>query len=267
MMKAHVELITPEKAEIYLKQNTQNRKLRKSWVESLSQAMIKGQYSLTHQGIAFDVNGVLIDGQHRLSAIVKSGVAQYVLVVTGVPVDAYKNVDTGVKRTHSDTTKLESNITEVINKISKFIYGENKLTADDVLNYYSVFGESIDSFFLLATPTAKKTFSASPVRAAAVLQIFLKPNDAEVIAERYTKLVLQDQTMSPVLWALSKSIQNGLVTAQGKAGAGQPDLFCRAFIAFDSQCQDYTKIQVSDHKITLDKIRTAIEKARIERGV
>ena len=99
------------------------------------------------------------------------------------------------------------------------------------------------------------------------MQIFLNPNDAEVIAERYTKLVLQDQTMSPVLWALSKSIQNGLVTAQGKAGAGQPDLFCRAFIAFDSQCQDYTKIQVSDHKVTLDKIRNLVEMARIERGV
>lgn len=266
-MKANVELITPEKAEIYLKQNTQNRKLRKTWVESLSQAMLKGQYSLTHQGIAFDVNGVLIDGQHRLSAIVKSGVAQYVLVVTGVPVDAYKNVDIGVKRTHSDTTKLNSNITEVINKIAKFIYGENKLTADDVLNYYSVFGESIDSFFLAATPTAKKTLSASPVRAAAVLQIFTNPSDAEVITERYTKLVLQDQTMSPVIWALSKSVQNGSVTANGKGGIGQPDLFCRAFIAFDSKCQDYTKIQVSDHKLTLDKIRNLVEKTRIERGI
>ncbi len=53
--------------------------------------MRKGHWAVTHQGIAFDTNGNLIDGQHRLEAIRISGVSVKIMVTTGVPEVASSN--------------------------------------------------------------------------------------------------------------------------------------------------------------------------------
>jgi len=49
----------------------------------------------TFNGRAF----VVLDGQHRLHAIVKSGITQKTFVATGVPPEAFKYVDVGATRT------------------------------------------------------------------------------------------------------------------------------------------------------------------------
>jgi hypothetical protein len=38
--------------------------------------MVEGRFQVTHQGIGFDEDGQLTDGQHRLQGIVNSGVGQ-----------------------------------------------------------------------------------------------------------------------------------------------------------------------------------------------
>lgn len=80
--KFKVVMVTPELAKEYIEKNTHNRPLSKARVEQYANQMLKGQWRLTHEGIAFDEYGRLQDGQHRLHAIVKSGVAIEMLVGT-----------------------------------------------------------------------------------------------------------------------------------------------------------------------------------------
>ena len=75
-MKTQAKNITPKMAAEMLERhlNPENqRRQSQSVVESYARAMRAGQWLLTHQGIAIDTNGELVDGQHRLSAIVASG--------------------------------------------------------------------------------------------------------------------------------------------------------------------------------------------------
>jgi hypothetical protein len=60
-----VQTITPSRAAELLAANTTNRPLSRPVVRGFAEAMRRDEWLVTHQGIAFDVNGVLVDGQHR----------------------------------------------------------------------------------------------------------------------------------------------------------------------------------------------------------
>ena len=84
-MNIKQELITPEKAQEYLKFNIENyRSLSKDRVLSYAGDMKNGKWQLNGEAIKFDSEGVLIDGQHRLHAIVRAGVPVEMLVIRGV---------------------------------------------------------------------------------------------------------------------------------------------------------------------------------------
>ena len=61
-MRSRVQTITPDKAEQMLAANTANRPVSKSTVRAFAEAMRRGDWLVTHQGIAVDSNGVLVDG-------------------------------------------------------------------------------------------------------------------------------------------------------------------------------------------------------------
>lgn len=105
-MKPTVEVITPELARNWLLLNTRNRPLSKAFVQQLAQQIERGEWQLTHQGIAFDEDGALIDGQHRLAAVVKAGIAVECVVTRGVQNKAFTVMDTGRKRTGRDALAL-----------------------------------------------------------------------------------------------------------------------------------------------------------------
>ena len=84
-MEIRKETITPELAQEYLKYNTENyRSINKFRVMSYASDMKNGKWQLNGEAIKFDVNGKLIDGQHRLQAIVSAGVPAEMLVIRDV---------------------------------------------------------------------------------------------------------------------------------------------------------------------------------------
>lgn len=88
-----------------------NRKLIPAVAQAYAEAMVRGEWVLTHQGIAFDVEGDLADGQHRLVALALAGQVKPDLVVPftvtyDLPLDAMDRIDTGRKRTMSDMLQM-----------------------------------------------------------------------------------------------------------------------------------------------------------------
>lgn len=110
-MKFEFVLVAPKMAAAWLaKQNTggddQNRNIRKDKVATFARAMAQGLWRTTHQAISFDENGNLLDGQHRLTAIVESGVSIWMIVVYGQPRANMAVIDRGVSRKTTDTLKI-----------------------------------------------------------------------------------------------------------------------------------------------------------------
>lgn len=96
------ELISPFTATTWLQQNTNNRRVSKVIVDRYAKAMSNGEWKSNGQAIIFNKEGKLIDGQHRLSAIVKSGVFVKMLVTRDVEDDAFDTIDIGKVRRNSD---------------------------------------------------------------------------------------------------------------------------------------------------------------------
>jgi hypothetical protein len=97
-----VTLVTPDMAANWLARGGKNRKLNERRVEALVAAIRRGEWRLTGDSVKLDVSGMVRDGQHRLQAIVKSGIPIETLVVRGVTEDAFDVMDTGRSRTIGD---------------------------------------------------------------------------------------------------------------------------------------------------------------------
>ncbi len=101
-----LEVITPELAAEYLKMNRKNRRMKMFRVREYISDMLSGQWEWNGSTISFDVDGILIDGQNRLEAIVKSGKAIISMVIRGLPRSAQRTIDTGAKRSVADDLKI-----------------------------------------------------------------------------------------------------------------------------------------------------------------
>src|SRR5256886_16450094 len=107
IVRSRVVTITPKKAAEYLERNPATRPLSTRTVREFGQAMRRGEWRITHQGIAFDITGALVDGQHRLAAIVEADVPVEVTVFTEVPEGAFDVLDTGKRRNAADVLAIE----------------------------------------------------------------------------------------------------------------------------------------------------------------
>lgn len=108
-------LITPRQAVKWLEGNVHNRAVRDSVVERYARDMKAGKWRLTHQGIAFDENDVLVDGQHRLFAIIEADTDVRMMVSYGVPLDAQAVIDDSLPRTMVDVLKITYGQTDASN--------------------------------------------------------------------------------------------------------------------------------------------------------
>jgi hypothetical protein len=106
-LRSRVQKITPVKAAEMLAANTANRPLSRSTVRAFAEGMRRGDWLVTHHGIAFDTAGVLVDGQHRLAAVVEADLPVEMAVFTDVEPDTFDVLDTGKKRNAADVLAIE----------------------------------------------------------------------------------------------------------------------------------------------------------------
>lgn len=105
-MESYLAEITPDRAAELLKDRDFNRSLNQNWVTTLSRDMKSGRWELTPQGIILAEDGRLLDGQHRMSAVVRAGIPVKFWVTEGAPIEIFKHLDTGRPRSMYDRLKI-----------------------------------------------------------------------------------------------------------------------------------------------------------------
>lgn len=102
-----VVTMTPQWAEKILTQNNnKNRKIRTSKLMVYTRSIEAGDWKVTNQGIALDPQGNLLDGQHRLAAVVKSGKSIKILLGKNCDPSTFSVIDIGATRTSGDMLTL-----------------------------------------------------------------------------------------------------------------------------------------------------------------
>lgn len=186
------EIITPKIAAEYLEHNKDNfRKVKPAVVNNYAHDMSNNTWKLSWDCIAFDEDGNLLNGQHRLGGIVSSGKPQVCYIMRGCPKGLFFG-DTGAKRTTNDYLRnsgadpvLYSSIgVGAINVMLKFMFTKrNKApTTFDVQNLLEQMPnrDALVSIIQIARPGAPGVRTAAVV--AAVYAAFSYTGDERVIS-------------------------------------------------------------------------------------
>jgi len=106
---ARFEIWTPDAAKQALEANTKNRKLYDMTVSLYAREMKNGNWSANGESIKFDASGRLVDGQHRLNAIVRSNTNQSICTVRNLPPEdsTFTTIDSGMKRTTASVLAMD----------------------------------------------------------------------------------------------------------------------------------------------------------------
>ena len=99
---AEISTISPHMAQVLLGRNQINRKMRASTVHRYADTIKEGRWRLNGEAIVVSEDGSLLDGQHRLSAVVEASTPIRSILVTGVDASTFDTLDTGIVRTVAD---------------------------------------------------------------------------------------------------------------------------------------------------------------------
>jgi hypothetical protein len=96
-------------AAALLKRNRSNRKLRDYHAARISRLIAGGRWQFNGDTVKLDLEGGLLDGQHRLHAIIKAQITVPLVVVYGIERKAFSTIDTmRVPRSHTDVVYLSN---------------------------------------------------------------------------------------------------------------------------------------------------------------
>lgn len=169
------ELITPEIAANLLESNNQNRNISKGTVAAYVNDMISGNWDETvGDAISIDENGILRNGQHRLCAIVESGIAINMWVCRNVSSDGI--YDNNRKRSNSDQIMIMRSDFENVYKSSRYIsvaraiinaknpnLNRRPVTPKEIIEFTEEHKEDLDGFFLNFPQTTVSKISLAVV--------------------------------------------------------------------------------------------------------
>jgi hypothetical protein len=100
--------VTPDLANDLLRLNTQNRPVKSVVLNRYISDMKAGKFVFSGDAIKISKEGVLLDGQHRLLAVVSSGISIQTHIQSGLDPAVFTVLDTGSPRTISDIMALKN---------------------------------------------------------------------------------------------------------------------------------------------------------------
>jgi hypothetical protein len=172
---SHYVLISPELAKSILENNNwNNRPFITAKVKQFKEIIQSGNWGIHSQGIAFTHDGRLLNGQHRLAGIFASKKPCILAVVFNERDESYRYMDTGTRRSLSDTAGIPKQSAQLVKFFNYLCYGATVVQPLPALNM----ADSLE-----AAISVKNSISTNgqnvPVRAAFVSSWILKPNDRE----------------------------------------------------------------------------------------
>lgn len=258
-----IELVTPQMAEIYLEKNSINRRVRPGVVRRYATTMANDKWMLTPESVCFDTSEVLLNGQHRLKAIVESGCSVAMMIVRGVDRACFPAFDRGANRSYSDALGIDKRLAE-ISRLAAVIAGGkwSKNLADFQVGYMAdVLGDAHEELMAACSTTAR-IVSSAPFRLAACVRI-LSGDDPDYVKSAYRGMCLgRVHELPTICQSVLGAVAIGRIVGGG--GAVQFDLLVRAWKMFDKTMEHKSKIQINDQSVQIAEIVDVLAPLREE---
>jgi len=270
--KVGIETVTPEHAKQLLGKNISNRPLRSKHVDSIARDMAAGAWMLNNDAICVATDGTLLNGQHRLSAVVKCGKPIKMLMAYGFSPETYKVLDSGKKRSVADNMNITTNLAAAIKMAFSLAQGQfysgndnpNFKEIETLMN--SEFGTIYDTL-----PRQIKTLPGTSVRVAAIAAILKGVDPAYVILEINSISNLDYENVTRGGQSILRSLRNPVsLFYENRSIKGRVHKAAYLFKHFQQLDRDVKNIRMSDReaeealKIMGAMFKTFLDEAKAE---
>ena len=200
--------VTPDMAKKFLSNARPNRNISNLTVSRYASDIKNGKWDTNPQGIAFDVNGEMIDGSHRCLAIIKAEIPVTMMITTGWPVTANKHIDQHYQRNASAAIQIsydadaqwlaKKDNMSTVKAVIEIVAGNTKVkpSIDAIIDI----GESMkgEVMFVAGIPHTHKKGVTTAIVYGAMTMYLLKNGSNDNIkskAERFLKILGGDATL------------------------------------------------------------------------
>lgn len=227
-MKFEQKLVDPATAAAWLATSPGNRQIRPSLVGALVRAIQHGEWRQTHQAIAFDEMGRLLDGHHRLTAIQRAGIPCLVMVVFGAPRETYSVLDCGAPRSIADRTHYLGRITDALSLAGRILFSNRPSATEIVVIHDTGLGGCLRDLVDYCGSVAKGVTSA-PIKLAAGMKLLTNPAGRPAILASYRRLATRNfREATNAELGLIRTAMDGRVSA-----VNTYDMLARGLRVFD----------------------------------
>lgn len=189
-LRSHWMDVDPATARRWLENNFRNRPISDDVVAAYARDMTNGVWVPTHQGVAFNDRDELIDGQHRLHAIIRSGRTVRMMVTFGLAsviegheMTTMDAVDRGRTRSVADQLKIQHGmkdgtiIASICSVLGRLCYGQRtrRLSVGQTLEIYRAFESAIT--FVIARRSKMQGVRSAGVLAGFAFALAAQPGD------------------------------------------------------------------------------------------
>lgn len=206
-----------------------NRHVSQQHVNKLAQDMKSGMWGRNHQGLAFDMNGVLMDGQHRLWAVVESATTVMMQVTYGLDREAQLTIDAGKSRNCVDVMAIAgfTNVTPLhVGVMKALVRGTNPtrptMTRLQEVELMQQHQRAVEFTMGLFPATRVRGIMRAPVLAVLARAFYTQPHEK---LRRFAEVLSTGQRGGDDAEAVIVMLNQWLLTTKGDGGAAQLEAY------------------------------------------
>lgn len=244
--------ITPDIAAEWLALNAVNRNVRRNTVAQYAADMVAGNWREADAPITRRADGMLLDGQHRLSAIIASAltIGAWVHIVGETVTPRDMRLDLGKARSITDIAGIPTQHTSAARTLMLIAGGRGgtATSVDDVISVVERISPQIEAL----STTTRRGLSTSGVFAATCYSLHAYPNDAESIIAQYDAMVAG--SFGYPFWPAIVSVMRQVMDAAGAGQRARMNAFLRFARAWSPSHRGNQRVVFKD----IDGARAAI---------
>ena len=192
-IRQEYQYFTPEYVQSLSQRNI--RPIHNPTVERYTNEMTDGLFfnDITAP-MCYDKDGILVDGQHRAAAILRSGKSYWLPVARNVVGKRHAVVDTGRSRKMWQNLGIPSTHDHALKVIWKYGQGEDKnpayaeLSQDDYMAAYRKFKAVMEKLDAVPPPTGKQAYRKAELLGVAARVLKYNPECEGVVTKALTEL-------------------------------------------------------------------------------
>lgn len=250
--------VDPQAAAHLLELNIGNRPIQKAAVDRYAKSMAAGEWLLSGEAMTI-LDGILISGQKRCLAIIKSGATIRTPIVFGVDARTKTVIDGGQPRKTFAFSGIPAVAQQVLSAACRIAFGHNERPGVSAVEaaVSSLLCRKVIELCELA-PSTRKGVTSAPVRLAYAVGQLEWPASASHIADQYRAMsIAAFDRFSPITGILYRQLTSGEMSGGGTVVESRR--FCRSMIAIDPENAQAKTIRIGDdYPVLLEKYKSII---------